>query len=62
MIKKGERKMKCPKCGTEIKLSLIAEEMGKKGGAVKSKEKAKSSSQNGKLGGRPRKDQKNEKK
>ena len=47
----GDDKMKCPHCGKEIDRSLFASEIGK----IKSKRKSKSSAENGKKGGRPKK-------
>jgi hypothetical protein len=49
--------MKCPHCHKEIKMSLIASEIGK----VKSDKKSKSSAENGKKGGRPKGSGKNKK-
>lgn len=43
--------MKCPHCGETIEMSDFAAELGK----IKSEKKAKSSKENGKQGGRPRK-------
>ena len=45
---------KCPNCGKEIPLSLLAQGMGKIGGSRTSRAKQKSSRENGKLGGRPK--------
>jgi hypothetical protein len=43
--------MKCPHCGKTITASTLAKNLGSR----KSERKAKSSANNGKLGGRPRK-------
>lgn len=48
----GGDAIKCPHCGKKINPAAL---MGKKGGAVKSEAKAKSSAANGRKGGRPRK-------
>ena len=47
--------MKCPKCGVDI----TASETGKALGSIKSKAKAKASRENGKKGGRPKKEKRN---
>jgi len=44
--------MKCPHCGKTITASTLAKNLG----ARKSEAKAKSSAENGKLGGRPKKE------
>jgi hypothetical protein len=46
--------MKCPNCGHEIEVPT-ASDMGKIGGASKSKAKQKAARENGKKGGRPKK-------
>jgi len=49
--------IKCPHCKKEFKLkeSAAASALGKKGGASTSEAKSKSSAENGKKGGRPKK-------
>jgi hypothetical protein len=52
----------CPLCGKlvmNISLENAAALMGRKGGSVKSERKARASRENGKLGGRPRKERSN---
>ena len=46
--------MKCPHCKREIPLSVFTQELGKRTSA----RKAKTSRENGKLGGRPKKGKK----
>lgn len=47
--------MRCPHCGEEISDDEVAKYLGQRGGKVKSEAKAKASRENGKKGGRPRK-------
>jgi len=51
------QEIKCPHCKKEFKLkdSIAASALGKKGGASTSEAKSKSSAENGKKGGRPKK-------
>jgi hypothetical protein len=46
------KKVKCPHCGKEINVGSLM-------GSIASEKKKKSSAENGKLGGRPRKTRKN---
>lgn len=48
--------MRCPHCGREIDMALMASRMGMKGGSVTSEVKAEAARRNGKRGGRPRKE------
>jgi len=48
--------MKCPSCGTKLPSTFLAQGMGKIGGSRTSFAKQKSSRENGKLGGRPKKE------
>ena len=48
--------MTCPNCQAEISQAEISSQLGK----IKSEKKAKASAENGKKGGRPRKEKKND--
>lgn len=47
----------CPNCGHKINVKKIMREMGSKGGKSTSEAKSNASRENGKKGGRPRKDE-----
>jgi len=46
--------MKCPNCGKQLPLSLLAQGMGQVGGSQTSAAKKRSSRVNGQKGGRPK--------